>query len=55
LVVDGKREILRIRLHAQFQESYLQAVRHLCSELTSTEVAFPATSLRMIYEVARPG
>jgi len=55
LVPNLKHETLTVRLHQQTPEGCKEAIRHLCSELNLTETVFPATDLRLVFEVAGPG
>jgi hypothetical protein len=48
---DLQANTLTIRLHPLANNSSDQAVRHLCEQLNRTETAFPATELRLIYEL----
>jgi len=41
---------LTVRLHHLANHCSNVAVRHLCSELNSTETQFPGTDLRLVYE-----
>jgi hypothetical protein len=54
LVPNLKHETLTVRLHPQTLDGCEEALHHLCSELNPTEAIFPATDLRLVYEVARP-
>jgi predicted RecB family nuclease len=55
MVPNLKHETLTVRLHPQILDGCEEALRHLCSELNPTETVFPATDLRLVYEVASPG
>jgi len=50
LIPDQDKKTLTIRLHHLANRSSDDAIRHLCSELNSTETIFPDTDLRMLYE-----
>jgi len=52
LVPNLKHETLTVRLHPQTPDGGEEAFRHLCSELNPTETVFPATDLRLVFEVA---
>ena len=52
LVPDQQNKTLTVRLHPLTAEVHDQVVRYLCEELTSTEIVFPTTDLRLIYEIA---
>ena len=41
-----------MHLHPLANETYDDAVRHLCAELKRTELLFPGTELRLVYELA---
>ena len=51
IVPDPQAKTLTIRLHPLANTSSDDAVRHLCTELNSTETLFPGTELRLIYEL----
>ena len=42
---------LTVRLHPLANQSSDDAVRHLCAELNRTELLFPGTELRLVYEL----
>jgi hypothetical protein len=52
LVPDQQNKTLTVRLHPLTAEVHDQVVRYLCEELTSTEIVFPTTDLRLVYEIA---
>ena len=54
LVPNLNHETLTVRLHPQTLDGCEEALHHLCSELNLTEYVFPATDLRLVYEVASP-
>jgi hypothetical protein len=54
LVPNPKHETLTVRLHPQTLDGCEEALHHLCSELNPTEPIFPATDLRLVYEVGSP-
>jgi hypothetical protein len=51
ILPDLQAKTLTIRLHPLANTSSDQAVSHLCAELNATETLFPATELRLIYEL----
>ncbi|HYY70215.1 MAG TPA: hypothetical protein VE734_10810 [Terriglobales bacterium] len=51
LLPDLQAKTLTVRLHHLAQNIHDEAVRHLCAELTATETVFPATDLRLIYQL----
>lgn len=51
LLPDYENEILKVRLHHIANKSSSETLRHLCSELNATNTLFPATNLRMVYEL----
>ncbi|MDZ4170296.1 MAG: hypothetical protein U1E26_11680 [Coriobacteriia bacterium] len=51
LLPDEEAGTLTVRLHHLANRATAEAVRHLCAELTATEVVFPGTNLRLIYDL----
>ena len=51
IIPDPQAKTLTIRLHPLANTSSDHALRHLCTELNSTETLFPGTELRLIYEL----
>ena len=51
ILPDLQAKTLTVRLHPLANTSSDQAVRQLCDELNATEILFPATELRLIYEL----
>ena len=51
LLPNAQEKNLTVRLHPLANESSDDAVRHLCAELNRTEVLFPGTELRFVYEL----
>ena len=51
LIADLKAKTPTVRLHHLTQAAHDAAVRHLCEELTATEVTFPGTDLRLVYKL----
>jgi hypothetical protein len=51
LIPDPQAKTLTIRLHPLANAASDIAVRHLCAEINATETLFPATDLRLIYEL----
>jgi hypothetical protein len=51
---DLQAKTLTVRIHPLANASSDEALRHLCSELNATETTFPATQLRVIYELISP-
>jgi hypothetical protein len=51
ILPDLQAKTLTVRLHPLANTSSDQAVRHLCAELNATEILFPGTELRLIYEL----
>src|SRR5579864_4976908 len=51
---DLQAKTLTVRIHPLANASSDEALRHLCSELNVTETTFPATQLRVIYELISP-
>jgi len=51
ILPDLQAKTLAVRLHPLANTSSDQAVRHLCAELNATEILFPGTELRLIYEL----
>jgi hypothetical protein len=54
LLPDYQAGTLRVRLHHQANRSTDMALVHLCQQLTETETVFPATNLRLVYELVSP-
>jgi hypothetical protein len=54
LLPDYQAGTLRVRLHHQANRATDVALVHLCQQLTETETVFPATSLRLVYELVSP-
>jgi len=50
LIPNDTDKTLTVRLHHLANHSSDAAVRHLCSELNSTETLFPGTELRLVFE-----
>ena len=48
---DLQAKTLTVHLHHLAQNIHDQAVRHLCAEFTATEMVFPGTDLRVIYQL----
>jgi hypothetical protein len=55
LVPDLRHQTLTVRLRPQILDGCEEALRHLCSELNPTETVFPATDMRLVYEVGSSG
>jgi hypothetical protein len=55
LLPDAEQKTLTVRLHPLATRAHDAVLRHLCAELTATETLFPATDLRLIYEIAGSG
>ena len=51
LLPNAQEKTLTVRLHPLANESSDDAVRHLCAELNRTELLFPGTELRLVYEL----
>lgn len=51
LVPDLEKKTLTVRLHNLANHTSGAAIRHLCSELNSTETIFPDTDLQLVYEL----
>jgi hypothetical protein len=51
LIPNMDEKTLTVRLHHLANRSSDEAIRHLCSELNSTETIFPDTDLRLVYEL----
>jgi hypothetical protein len=51
---DLQAKTLTVRIHPLANASSDEALRHLCSQLNATETTFPATELRVIYELISP-
>lgn len=52
LIPDKEKKTLTVRLHHQACKSQDVAIRKLCAELNETEVIFPGSEMRLIYEIA---
>ena len=52
LFPDRLRKTLTVRLHPMNSHAHDKIVRHICQELTSTEIVFPGTDLCLIYEIS---
>ena len=52
IIPDKEKKTLTVRLHHQACRSQDVAIKKLCSELNETEVIFPGTEMRMIYDIA---
>jgi hypothetical protein len=55
LLPDYVAGTLTVRLHHLASRSSDAAIRHLCDELTATEMVFPETNLRLIFELGSAG
>jgi hypothetical protein len=51
LIPNTDTKTLTVRLHHLANRSTDEAIRHLCTELNSTETTFPDTDLRLVYEL----
>ena len=51
LLPNAQEKALTVRLHPLANQSSDDAVRHLCTELNRTELLFPGTELRLVYEL----
>lgn len=51
LIPNTNDKTLTVRLHHLANRSSDGAIRHLCTELNSTETIFPDTDLRLVYEL----
>jgi len=51
LLPDTKAGTLTVRLHYPANAMLGDAVEHLCADLNKTEITYPSTSLRLIYEM----
>jgi hypothetical protein len=51
LLPDIQAGTLTVRLHYPANPMLANAVEHLCRELTKTEITYPATNLRLVYEL----
>jgi len=54
LLPDYQAGTLRVRLHHQANRATDVALAHLCQQLNETETVFPATTLRLVYELVSP-
>lgn len=54
LLPDYQAGTLRVRLHHQANRATDVALVHLCQQLNETETIFPATNLRLVYELVSP-
>ena len=52
LIPDQQSKTLTVRLHPLTAQVHDEVIRHLCEELTSTEIVFPGTDLRLIYQIS---
>jgi hypothetical protein len=50
MIPDYQNETLTIKLHSLSTPRANQAVKELCSFLNQTEICFPGTNLKMVYE-----
>ena len=53
LLPDYQNKTLTVRLHHLAQHRADQSVALLCAELNQTEMVFPKTDLRMIFEIGK--
>jgi len=51
LIPDEHLKTLTVRLHPLANTSSDEALRHLCAEINATEIQFPGTELRLLYEL----
>jgi hypothetical protein len=51
LIPDHKNKTLTVRLHHLTTNVHDQIITHLCTELNATEMVFPGTDLRLIYQI----
>jgi len=51
IIPDTKAGTLTVRLHQIANRASNEPIRYLCDELNATEMVFPGTNLRMIYEL----
>ncbi len=51
LLPDEQAGTLTVRVHHLANRSADEVIRHLCTELNMTETIFPATTLRLVYEL----
>jgi prepilin-type processing-associated H-X9-DG protein len=51
LIPNPENNTLTVRLHPLTANVHDQAIRHLCDELNASETLFPATNLRLTYEI----
>jgi len=51
LIPDEQVKTLTVRLHPLANTSSDEALRHLCAEINATEIQFPGTELRLLYEL----
>lgn len=49
--LDEKNKILRIKLHRLASPGHDMAATNLCEELTATEILYPDTDFRLVYEM----
>jgi hypothetical protein len=54
LLPDYQAGTLRVCLHHQANRATDVALAHLCEQLNETETVFPATNLRLVYELVSP-
>src|ERR1700751_1780028 len=52
LIPDQQNKTLTVRLHPMTTQAHDEIVRHICAEITATEIVFPGTDLRLIYEIS---
>ena len=52
LIPDQQNKALTVRLHPLTTQAHDEVVRHICEELRATEIVFPGTDLRLIYEIS---
>lgn len=51
ILPDKEKGTLTVRLHPLANHCSSEIIRHLCSELNSTETIFPGTNLRLVYDL----
>jgi len=52
LIPEQQNKTLTVRLHPMTTQAHDEVVRHICAEITATEIVFPGTDLRLIYEIS---
>lgn len=52
LIPDNRNKTLTVRLPHQICKSQDRAIKKLCDELNETEVFFPSTGMRLLYDIA---